>query len=115
MLGAEQETWLERALVESKSDWNILVQQTLMAQLDRKLGEGRQFWTDGWDGYPAARRRLLAFLGSRRVPNPVVFGGHGPFAWVAYLKPDFDDEKPPVVARAFCSTSTTLTAASQKV
>ncbi len=115
MLGAEQETWLERALVESKSDWNILVQQTLMAQLDRKLGEGRQFWTDGWDGYPAARRRLLEFLGSRRIANPVVIGGDVHMHWVADLKPDFDDEKSPVVASEFCGTSITSQGASQKM
>jgi alkaline phosphatase D len=114
MLGAEQEAWLDRAFAESKASWNILAQQTLMAQLDRKVGEGRQFWTDGWDGYPAARRRLLESMAARRLANPVVIGGDVHMHWAADLKPDFDDPKSPVVATEFCGTSITSQGASQK-
>ncbi len=114
MLGAEQEAWLERAFTESKAGWNILTQQTLMAQLDRKLGEGRQFWTDGWDGYPAARRKLLESMAATRLSNPVVIGGDVHMHWVADLKPDFDDDKSPVVASEFCGTSITSQGAAQK-
>lgn len=115
MLGAEQERWLERAFAASGAQWNILAQQTLMAQLDRKLGEGRQFWTDGWDGYPAARRRLLETIAARGLRNPVVIGGDVHMNWVADLKPDFDDPKSPVVASEFCGTSITSQGASQKM
>ncbi len=115
LFGAAQEGWLERQLAGSGAAWNILVQQTLMAQLDRKLGPERQFWTDGWDGYPAARRKLLGFLRERRIRNPVVIGGDVHMHWVADLKPDFDDEKSPVVASEFCGTSITSQAASQKM
>ncbi|TXD71741.1 hypothetical protein FUT87_24655, partial [Mitsuaria sp. TWR114] len=41
--------------------WNLLAQQTLMARFNRQdpaQGPGR-YWTDGWDGYPFARERLL--------------------------------------------------------
>jgi len=114
MLGAGQEAWLDRAFANSKAGWNILTQQTLMAQLDRKLGEGRQYWTDGWDGYPAARRRLLESMRSTKVSNPVVIGGDVHMHWVADLKPDFNDEKSPVVASEFCGTSITSQGASQK-
>jgi len=114
MLGGMQEAWLERALAESKAGWNVLAQQTLMAQLDRKPGEGRQFWTDGWDGYPAARKKLLDFLGERRIANPVVIGGDVHMHWVADLKPDFDDPKSAVVASEFCGTSITSQGAAQK-
>ena len=115
MLGAAQEAWLERTLAQSGAAWNILAQQTLMAQLDRKLGPERQFWTDGWDGYPAARRKLLSFLNEKRVRNPVVIGGDVHMHWVADLKPDFDDARSPVVASEFCGTSITSQAASQKM
>ena len=115
MLGAEQEAWLERALAKSGAGWNVLVQQTLMAQLDRKFGERRQFWTDGWDGYPVARKRLLSFVGAKRIANPVVIGGDYHMNWVADLKPDFDDPRSPVVASEFCGTSITSQAASQKM
>ncbi len=115
LLGAAQEGWLERSLADSKAGWNILAQQTLMAQLDRKLGPGRQFWTDGWNGYPAARRRLLEFVGSRKISNPVVIGGDVHMHWVADLKPDFDDDRSPVVASEFCGTSITSQGGSQKM
>ncbi len=115
LFGAAQEGWLERQLAGSGAAWNVLVQQTLMAQLDRKLGPERQFWTDGWDGYPGARRKLLGFLQERRIRNPVVIGGDVHMHWVADLKPDFDDEKSPVVASEFCGTSITSQAASQKM
>jgi alkaline phosphatase D len=114
MLGAAQETWLEHALGGSRVGWNILAQQTLMAQLDRKPGEGRRFWTDGWDGYPAARRKLLSFIGEKRIANPVVIGGDVHMHWVSDLKPDFDDPKSPVVASEFCGTSITSQGATQK-
>lgn len=47
---------------------NLLAQQTLMSQFNRD-GPGKgggsdaeKVWTDGWDGYPAARQRLLDVL-----------------------------------------------------
>jgi alkaline phosphatase D len=113
MLGAGQEAWLDRAFAESKAGWNVLVQQTLMAQLDRKPGEGQNFWTDGWDGYPAARRKLLESMAATRLANPVVIGGDVHMHWVADLKPDFDDAKSPVVASEFCGTSITSQGAAQ--
>lgn len=115
MLGAAQEAWLERSLARSNAGWNILAQQTLMARLDRKLGEERRFWTDGWDGYPAARRRLLEFIAAKKVSNPVVIGGDVHVNWIADLKPDFDDEKSPAVASEFCGTSISSQAGSQKM
>jgi alkaline phosphatase D len=114
LLGGAQEAWLERSLGESTAGWNILAQQTLMAQMDRKPGEGRVFWTDGWDGYPASRRKLLSFLNEKRIANPVVIGGDVHMHFVADLKPDFDDPKSPVVASEFCGTSITSQGAAQK-
>src|SRR5262249_40962121 len=66
MLGDAQEPWPQPSLDRSRARWNVIAQQTLMAQLDRKVGPGQQFWTDGWDGYPLARRRLLDFIGNRK-------------------------------------------------
>ena len=114
LLGSAQEAWLERAMGSSPTAWNILAQQTLMAQADRKPGPGRAFWTDGWDGYPAARKKLLGFLHDRKILNPVVIGGDVHAHYVADLKPDFDDQKSPVVASEFCGTSITSQGPSQK-
>jgi alkaline phosphatase D len=105
LLGAAQERWLMDGLTASSARWNVIAQQTLMAQVDQKAGPGERFWTDGWDGYPAARRRLLDFLAARRPANPVVIGGDVHSNWVCDLKPDFNAARSPVVATEFCGTS----------
>jgi len=107
LLGAAQEAWLDRGLAASTARWNVVAQQTLMAQLDRRIGNGQQFWTDGWDGYPAARERLLGALAAHRTANPLVIGGDVHYACVADLRRDFDDPKSSVVATEFCGTSIT--------
>jgi alkaline phosphatase D len=107
MLGAAQEAWLKDGLVRTRAKWNVIVQQTLMAQNDRKAGPGQAFWTDGWDGYPAARTRLLGDIAHSKALNPLVIGGDVHCTWVADLRTDFDDPQSPVVATEFCGTSIT--------
>jgi alkaline phosphatase D len=107
LLGRGQEDWLHAGLSGSKAKWNIVAQQLLMAQTDRKPGPERQFWSDGWDGYPGARARLLQAIAERKPANPVVIGGDVHFNCVADLKVDFDDPNAPVVATEFCGTSIT--------
>lgn len=107
LLGQAQEQWLYAEFGATRARWNVIVQQTLMAQADRTPGEGRSFWTDGWDGYPAARERLLRALVERRVANPLVVGGDVHMFVTADLKTDFDDPAAPVVATEFnCSSIT---------
>jgi len=115
MLGAAQERWLDRAFGDSRASWNLIAQATLMAQLDSKAGDGQRFWTDGWSGYPAARRRLLESAIARKLANPVVIGGDVHHHAVADLKLDFDDARAPVVATEFCGTSITSQSRPQKV
>jgi len=107
MLGRAQERWLEGALGESRAGWNVLAQQTRIAQFDELPGPGRRAWTDSWDGYPAARRRLLDFIAERRVANPVAIGGDVHSFNVAELKRDFDDPSSAVVGAEFVGTSIT--------
>jgi alkaline phosphatase D len=76
-----------------------------MAQVDRRPGEGQAFWTDGWDGYSLARRRLLGAVEELRVANPVVIGGDVHMSVVADLKADFNDPRSAVVATEFVGTS----------
>jgi alkaline phosphatase D len=75
MLGAAQEAWLERGFAGGRGRWNLLAQGTLVSYMDEQPGEGRTFGGDSWNGYPAARRHLLATLQGQRVRNPVVFTG----------------------------------------
>jgi alkaline phosphatase D len=114
MLGAEQEKWLFDGLSDSGARWNVIAQQTLMTRVDRTPGEGQSFWTDGWDGYPEARERLLRFVAEKRVANPVVIGGDVHMFVVADLKADFDDPKASTVATEFTGTSITSQGLSQK-
>ena len=105
MLGAAQEQWLDAALASSRARWNVIAQQTRMAQMDEKPGPGRSAWTDSWDGYPVARRRLLESLAAKS--NPVVIGGDIHAFNVNQLKLDFDDASSPVVGSEFVGTSVT--------
>ena len=105
MLGRAQERWLDSALGDSRERWNIITQTTAMAQFDQKPGSGRRAWTDAWDGYPAARTRLLSSL--RKTSNPVVIGGDVHSFNVSQLKEDFDDPNSPILASEFVGTSIT--------
>ena len=107
LLGEAQEAWLLQNLDRSEARWNVLAQQTLMAEHDRTDGAGTSFWTDGWDGYPAARSRLLEFLAERKPENPVVIGGDVHAFWVCDLETDFRDEHAPPVASEIVGSSIT--------
>jgi alkaline phosphatase D len=107
LLGDAQEAWLHRNLERSTARWNILAQQTLMAELDRAPGPGRAFWTDGWDGYPAARARLLEFIAESAPRNPLVIGGDVHAFWVSDLKTDFRDEHAKPIASEIVGGSIT--------
>jgi alkaline phosphatase D len=112
LLGEAQEQWLTAGLAASRGRWTIVAQQTRMAQWDETVGEGRSAWNDAWDGYPAARRRLLGSLAQKQ--NGVVIGGDIHAFQVSQLKLDFDDPKAAVVASEFVGTSITSQGWSQK-
>lgn len=107
LLGQPQEKWLHEGLAASRAHWNVIVQQTLMAQVDRTPGEGQSFWNDGWDGYPAARARLLRSVSESGAANPLVIGGDMHTFIAADLKVDFNDPPAPVVATEFGGSSIT--------
>lgn len=65
MLGVEQEQWLFERLEQSQAQWNIVVNSVTVASIADS--------TDQWDGFPAARRRLMEQLA--KVSNPVVLTG----------------------------------------
>ena len=108
LLGMDQERWLADGWDTSRP-WNLLAQQTLMARFSRTdpANGGGTYWTDAWDGYPAARRRLLDTVAQRKVPGVVVLGGDVHANYVADLKADFDAAAAPVIATEFCGTSIT--------
>jgi len=107
LLGFEQEQWLYKGW-DTHRPWNLLAQQTLMAQMrwsDPAAADGGSLWTDGWDGYPASRARLLKSIQDKQVKGVVCLGGDVHAHFVTDLKANFDDVRSAVVATEFCGSS----------
>jgi alkaline phosphatase D len=105
MLGFDQERWLSRGLARSRTLWNGLAQQVMVAQNDRTAGPVETYDFDNWDGYRAARQRLLADL--LKVDNPVVLTGDRHATWICDLKQDFYDPASQTVGAELTGTSIT--------
>jgi alkaline phosphatase D len=106
MTGPEQERWLLDGLGRSRARWNVIAQQTVMAQYDvDPRPEGTLFNMDQWDGYAAARTRLMNFLAEKKPANPVVVSGDIHSSWVFDLKRDFERPDSPTVGAEFTATA----------
>jgi alkaline phosphatase D len=81
MLGRAQSRWLAQGLAQETARWSLVAQQTLVAPL-RLPQSPDAFYSDLWDGYPAAREELLRALGAPAVRNAVVLGGDVHSFWV---------------------------------
>jgi alkaline phosphatase D len=98
LLGPVQEAWLEDGLLTSRAAFNIVAEQTLVGSLDMKPGPGTRVATDGWGGYPAARRRFVGTLADSKASNPLVVGGDVHAFFVTDLRRDPADLTAPPVA-----------------
>lgn len=108
MLGAEQERWLDQGLADTRAAWNLIVQPTLFVPAARVARNGSLVhWTDGWDGYPAARQRLVDSLVKHGPSNPVFLGGDVHGAYHANVHARASEPDSPVVAAEFVATSIT--------
>ncbi len=105
LLGKAQEDWLQARFADSKAHWNLIGQQTLFAPMDEQPGPERGTWTDGWDGYPLARERLLRDLKSSSLANPILAGGDLHCAVVADVPGDPERFDSAPVASEFVGTS----------
>lgn len=112
ILGAEQESWLHREMIRSVSAgtrWQVLAQQVVMGRINFPLSIAEQVIAggseqarrragllaaaaqaglplnlDAWDGYPAARDRLLAAALDAQA-NLVVLAGDSHNGWASEL------------------------------
>jgi alkaline phosphatase D len=107
MLGAPQERWLARGLRVGPERWHFVAQQTLMARAGVVAAGRHRFSSDAWDGYPAARDRLLAAITDNGLQSCVVLSGDAHAAFVCDLKRNFDRSQSPSTATEFCATSIT--------
>lgn len=98
VLGLGQEAWLRDGLGRSEARWQVLAQQIFLAP--RAFGDDRRNM-DSWDGYPAARARLLAMLAGR---DAAVLTGDVHRAWANDLALT---EGGPPMAVEFVATSIT--------
>lgn len=127
MLGADQERWLEQALVRADGTvWQVVAQQVMVSptrtpelgplldltreamlpreQLERYIEQSRgnpPMLLDTWNGYPAAREDLLADLAALAT-NPVVLSGDLHTSLAGNLLPDGGDSP---VAVEYMTTS----------
>jgi len=89
MLGAAQEAWLADGLTRSRARWDVLAQQVMFCSTARDFnGQGAMVPPDTvnvdcWDGYPAARDRLLSNVRAANLRNFAVLTGDVHNHWAA--------------------------------
>ncbi|MDO9379690.1 MAG: alkaline phosphatase D family protein [Nocardioidaceae bacterium] len=105
MLGREQERWLARGLESSRARWDVLASNVMLARLDHDGPAGTRLWHDAWDGFPAARQRLIRSWERAGTRNPVVITGDWHSTFVNDIRADFDRPDSPVVASEIVGTS----------
>lgn len=113
-LGPEQERWLDATLQASQARWTVVAQQTLISERDLEAGPGTRYSADSWDGYRAARGRLLESVQGAGVRNPLIIGGDLHAFYAADVKRDFGDEGAPVMATEFVTGSVTSNPPSER-
>jgi alkaline phosphatase D len=107
VFGMAQERWLAQGLAASTRQWKLMGQGTQLSASGVDSPLGKRIHTDGWDGYPKARERLLRGLAEARVANVLSLGGdvHRHVAAQLRLRPN--DANAPIVASEFVCSSIT--------
>ena len=107
LLGAAQEEWLSQGLQSSTRRWKLVAQSTQMSSSGVNTPLGRSAFTDGWDGYPQARARLMNTVAQAGLQNVVMLGGDVHMNVAAQLRVQPNDARSPVVASEIVTTSVT--------
>ena len=105
LTGPEQEAWLLDGFRSSQAAWNVIVQQVMMARIDRAPGPAEAYNMDQWPGYEQQRRRILRAFGERPEANPLVLTGDIHSHWANDLVIDFEGLPPRVVGAELVGTS----------
>lgn len=117
IMSPAQMGWLLDGLADRRSRWKLVGNQAMLGhwggpgapdlppEAMRALGlrqNGNQLYVNGWNGYPADRRRLYAGMQERDVQNLVVLSGDAHYSFAMDLPPDpFDATKyDPVTGRS---------------
>ena len=89
ILGRTQESWLFDQLRTSQrggTTWRLLGQQVVFAPVTPPGVPVLQ--VDAWDGYPAARGRVLDFFSAEKISNVVVLTGDIHSSWASDIPRD---------------------------
>ena len=108
ILGAEQERWVGQGLAQdagSGTRWSVLSQQTIFSQRNYKPLPEESYHASTWDGYPAARQRLLDAVRGAGPRNTMFLGGDIHQNYVSRVLADFSKAQSPVIGSEFCGTS----------
>jgi alkaline phosphatase D len=105
MLGAAQENWLYQGLHRSHRHWRLIAHSTLLGPSGLDTPAGRTIHTDGWDGYPMARNRMLHAIADAQVNNVVFLGGDVHMHVAGQLRWPLGQPDAPVVASELTTTS----------
>lgn len=104
MLGAAQHDWLAGGVPASTATWKLVANQTMMMGND--LPAGTTVDTDGWDGFPAERRALLAAWRDRGAKDVAVLTGDEHEFYAGLVSPSGHVDEP-AVATEFVGGSIT--------
>ncbi|WP_241678546.1 alkaline phosphatase D family protein [Streptomyces lasalocidi] len=107
MTGATQERWLLDGWRSSRAVWNVVPQQVTFAQRKLDLNPVAKVSMDAWDGYPAARRRILDGAKAAGLGNLMVLSGDVHVGYAFDLKDDFDAPSSRTLGTEIVATSIT--------
>ena len=121
ILGSEQKAWLKQRLAATGDRWSLWGNSIAIAQMrhpqtlaltaprpgGRPAPVNHYWWPDQWDGYNVERTDVLGFLADNGIGDVVAVTGDFHAAWVAGLRPNFDDVSQPFVGVEFIGHSVT--------
>ncbi|MEM7702179.1 MAG: alkaline phosphatase D family protein [Pseudomonadota bacterium] len=105
VLGRVQEQWLYEKLGASKSRWQVLAQQIMVMDLDRRPGEGRTENLDSWAGYRTPRARMLDQIKDLGRDSVIVLTGDEHQNYAGELHMDGQRPGKTPIATEFVTTS----------
>ncbi|HEY4077908.1 MAG TPA: alkaline phosphatase D family protein [Rhizomicrobium sp.] len=106
ILGREQEAWLADGLTGEKG-WNLIAQQVMVMPFDHRQSPGEPYGVrvDDWNGYPAARARMVEAIMERKLTNVVIATGDAHQHYVGTVPVRDQDPGGPAAATEFLATS----------
>ncbi|MGK5629088.1 alkaline phosphatase D family protein, partial [Streptomyces sp. URMC 123] len=105
LTGPEQERWLIDGWRAHRPLWNVVPQQVVFSERRSDSTPEYKVSMDAWDGYPAARDRVLAGARAAGVRNLVVLTGDVHVSYAFDIKRDFATPGSPTVGVEFVTTS----------